>query len=108
MTPKKLSKYELYPAPGYMVIKPISEEVFNKTELATLEDEKERISTGEVIAVSEFAGTYENYGFQFSTEAKKGDTVVYRTYTEQAVKLNGEDYSLVRFDNILATIKESK
>ena len=107
MNPKP-TKYELMPAPGYMVIKPISEEVFNKTELATLEDDKERISTGEVIAVSEFAGVYENYGFQFSTVAKKGDKVVYKTYMEQAIRLNGEDYSLVRFDYVLAIIKEGK
>ena len=107
MTPKQL-KYELAPAPGYMVIKPISEEVFNKTELATLEDDKERISTGEVIAVSEFAGVYENYGFQFSTVAKKGDKVVYKTYMEQAIRLNGEDYSLVRFDYVLSIIKEQE
>ena|SRR3990167_10052415 len=103
-----MTQYQLNPAPGYMVVKPISEEVFNETELATIEDTKERISTGEVIAVSKFAGIYENYGFQFSTEAKKGDKVVYKTYTEQAVKLNGEDFSLVRFDNVIATIKESK
>ncbi len=102
------TKYQLKPAPGYMVVKPVSESTFNASELATLEDDKERISTGEVIAVSEFAGTYENYGFQFSSEAKRGDSVVYQTYSEQPIKLNSEDLCLVRFDRILATIKENK
>lgn len=100
--------YTLVPQPGYAIVKPISADEFNKTELATLEDDIERIATGEIIAVSEFAGSFENFGFQISTDVKAGDTICYIQYSEHPVKLNGEELHIVRWDKITATIKESK
>jgi len=99
-------KYKLIPEAGYAIIRPIASEDFNKTKLATLKDERERISTGEVIAISKFAGSYENFGFQYSTEVKVGDTVVYIQYSDYPIKLNNEDLHIVRWDKITATIKE--
>ena len=103
-----MTQYEIHPQAGYMVVEPLSQEELNKSELATVADEKERVSTGKVIAVSEFAGTYENFGFQFPTEVKKGDIIAYMQYSEHPVKVNGSEYHIVRFDKVTATITEKK
>lgn len=102
------SKYTIIPQPGYIVIEPISADEFNTSELATLENEREHIATGKVLAVSEYAGTYENYALQVSTDVVVGDIVGYIQYSESPLKLNGEELHLVRFDRITAKIVESK
>ena len=103
-----MTQYKITPQPGYAVVRPISADDFNKTELATLENEREHISTGEVLAVSEYAGSYENFGFQVSTDVKEKDVIAYIQYSEHPVKINGEELHLVRWDKIIATIEESK
>lgn len=102
-----MTQYKIVPQPGYAVVRPIPSDDFNKTELATLENEREHITTGEVIAVSEYAGSYENFGFQISTDVKVGDTIAFIQYTEHPVKVNGEELNLVRWDKIIATIEET-
>lgn len=100
--------YKVTPMPGHIVVRPIPEDEFNKSELATLEDEREHISTGEAIKVSKFAGTFENYGFQFATEVNEGDVIAYTKYSEHPIKINGEELHVVRFDKVIATISEKK
>lgn len=101
-------RYTIVPQPGYIVVEPIKSEEFNQTELATLDNEREHISTGKVLAVSEYAGTYENYALQVSTDVVVGDIVGYIQYSESPLKINGEELHLVRFDRITAKIVESK
>lgn len=98
--------YKIKPAAGYLVVEPISQDEYNKTELATLKNEREHVATGKVIAVSEFAGVYENYGFQFSTDCKVGDTISYIQYSEFPIKLNGQELHQIRFDKVTGTIVE--
>lgn len=100
--------YKITPQPGYIVVEPISEDELNKSELATLENEREHISTGKAIKVSKFAGTFENYGFQFATEVNEGDIVAYIQYSEYPLKVNGQEYHLVRFDKVTAVISEQR
>lgn len=100
--------FKITPQPGYMVVEPIASNDFNKSELAQLENEKEHKAIGKAVKVSKFAGTFENYGFQVSTEVKEGDVVAYQQYTEQPLKVNGVEYHLVRFDKVSAVISEQK
>jgi len=101
-------KYKITPQPGFMVVEPIKSAELNKSELAEVDDGKERISTGKAIKVSKFAGTFENFGFQVPTEVQEGDIVAYVQYTEHPVKVNGVEYHIVRFDKIIAVISEQK
>ena len=101
-------KYQVKPQAGYLVVKPIGASKFNETELAIPESEVERISTGEVIDVSEFAGTYENFGNQVSTDVKVGDTIAYIQYSEHPIQVNTEEVHVVRFDRVIAVIEEVK
>lgn len=99
--------YKITPQPGYMVVEPIASDELNKTQVATVQ-EREHVSTGKVVKVSKFAGTFENYGFQVATEVQEGDIVAYIQYSEYPVKVNGVEYHLVRFDKVTAVISEQK
>lgn len=101
-------RYKITPQPGHMVVEPIKSAELNKSELAEVEDGKERICTGKAIKVSKFAGTFENFGFQVPTEVQEGDIVAYAQYSEHPLKINGIDYHIVRFDKIIAVISEQK
>ena len=101
--------FKVIPQPGFAVVRPMPSDDFNKSELAQVENDKqERIATGEVLAVSKFAGSFENFGFQISTDVKAGDIICYQQYTEHPVRVNGEEIHLVRWDKITATLKETK
>ncbi len=100
--------FKITPMPGYIVVEPISEDDLNKSELATLENEREHISTGKAIKVSKYAGTFENYGFQFASEVKEGDIIAYIQYSEHPLRVNGQEYHVVRFDKVIAVVSEKK
>lgn len=102
------TQFKVVPDNGYMVIDPIKSKEFNVTELATVDDGKEHIATGEVIAVSDYAGLFENYAGPVPTNAKKGDTVAYIQYSEHPIKVNNKELHIVAFKNVIATIKEKK
>lgn len=103
-----MTQYSIKPQAGYLVVEPISSDELNKSELATIENDREHIATGKVISVSEFAGTFENFGFQVSTDVEKDDVIAYQQYTEHPLKVNGTEYHVVRFDKIIAVIQETK
>lgn len=96
------------PNPGYIVVEPIESEEFNKSELATVDDGREHVSTGRVIAVSKFAGVFENYGQQVPSDVEVGNTIAYIQYSEHPVRINSTEYHVVRFDKVIAKIDEVK
>lgn len=98
--------YKAVPQPGYLIVEPIPSDDLNKTELATLADEREHVSTGKVLAVSEYAGTYENFSHQLSTDVVVDDMIAYIKYSEQPIKLNGVELHQVRFDKVVSKIEE--
>lgn len=100
--------FRAVPQPGYLIVEPMPSEDFNKTELVILADEREHVSTGKVLAVSEYAGTYENFSHQVSTDITAGDVIAYIKYSEQPIKLNGVELHQVRFDKVVSKIEEAK
>ena len=64
--------------------------------------EKDRPEQGEVIAVGE--GKYEN-GEKVPMNIKVGDKVIFSKFGYDEVKIEGEEYYILKEDNILAVIK---
>lgn len=60
---------------------------------------------GKVIAVSAEPQVLAD-GVQKMAPVKPGDMVVYQKYANQEFRDGGKNYQLVKFDNILARIKE--
>ena len=64
---------------------------------------KEKPIEGKVIAVG--AGRIKKDGTKVSLEVKKGNRVLYAKYARTEVKIDGEEYLIMKEDDILAIIE---
>ena len=63
---------------------------------------KEKPQEGEVIAVGE--GKRKDDGTRQSLDVKKGDRVLFGKYSGSEIKLDGEEYLIMREDDILGIV----
>ena len=63
---------------------------------------KEKPQEGEVIAAGE--GKYKEDGTRQSLDVKKGDRVLFGKYSGSEIKLDGEEFLIMREDEILGII----
>jgi chaperonin GroES len=66
---------------------------------------KEKPQQGEVIAAGN--GTLNKEGKRMPLDVKAGDRILFGKYTSQEVKLDGEEYLIMREDEVLAVIDGS-
>jgi chaperonin GroES len=64
---------------------------------------KEKPQRGTVIAVG--SGAVRDGGARMPLDVKTGDVIVFGKYTSQEVTLDGEDYLIMREDEVLAVIE---
>jgi chaperonin GroES len=64
---------------------------------------KEKPQRGTVIAVG--SGTVRDGGMRIPPDVKAGDVVLFGKYTSQDVKLDGEEYLIMREDEVLAVVE---
>ena len=65
---------------------------------------KEKPQQGEVIAAG--VGALNKEGKRVPLDVKAGDRILFGKYTSQEVKLNGEEYLIMREDEVLAVIED--
>ena len=65
---------------------------------------KEKPQEAEVVAVGD--GKMDDDGKRLPMSVKKGDTVLIGKYTGQDIKINDEEHTIVREDEILAIIEK--
>jgi len=86
------------PLPGYILVEPIEDNGKSAGGLYLPESAKDKPMKGIVIAC----------GGQTATEGcpvKAGQTVVYKKWTNQELNHEGEEYLIVAFNELLATIE---
>ena len=64
---------------------------------------KEKPQKGEVVAVG--AGKITDDGKQQAMEVKKGDNVLFEKYAGSKIKVDGEEYLIIREDDILGILE---
>ena len=64
---------------------------------------RERPQRGTVIAVGN--GVVREGGKRVAVDVKPGDVIMFGKYTNQEIKLEGEDYLVMREDEVLAVIE---
>ncbi len=107
MAKKKTSKSSIgiTPLRDRVLVRPLSdEELEGKTASGIIIPEtvdKEKPEQGEVVAIGE--GEYDD-GVLVPMPVKVGDRVVFSKYSYDEVKHNGEEYFIVKSDNILAVL----
>jgi len=87
-----------------VLIRPLEREERTKGGIVLPDTAKEKPVQGEVIAVG--PGRTSDEGELIPVEVKKGDRIIYGKYSGTQVKVDGEEYLIVREAEILAIVKK--
>jgi len=82
-----------------VVVKPVEREETTKGGIVIPDTAKDRPQEGEVVAVG--PGKYED-GKRIPMEVKVGDRVIFAKYGGTEIKIDGEEYLVLRESDILA------
>ena len=93
----------LKPLGDRVLIKPEPAEQKTATGLYIASNAQEKPQRGEVVAVG--AGKLNDKGERMPMDVKPGDTVIYGKFGGNEVKIDGEDYLLMRADDIYAVVE---
>ena len=86
-----------------LIIKTLEEEEKTKGGIIIPDTAKEKPVEGKVIAVG--AGRIKKDGTKMPLEIKKGDRVLYAKYGGTEIKIDGEEYLMMKEDDILAVVE---
>ena len=93
----------LKPLGDRVLVKPAPAEEKTASGLYIASNAQEKPQRGEVIAVG--AGKLADDGTRLPMDVKVGDTVMYGKFGGNEVKIDGEDYLLMRADDIYAVVE---
>ncbi|HEY8531881.1 MAG TPA: co-chaperone GroES [Limnochorda sp.] len=93
----------LRPLGDRVVVKTIEEEERTQGGIYLPDTAKEKPQQGEVIAVG--TGRILENGQRVAPEVKVGDRIIYAKYGGTEVKLNGQEYLILRESDILAVVE---
>lgn len=100
------NKSKITPLGDRILVKPLSLDESKKTKSGIIIPEtvsKERPEQGKVIAIG--AGRVNDDGKVIPLRVKVGDTVLFSKYGPDEVKIDGEEYFILREDQVLAIVK---
>jgi chaperonin GroES len=92
----------LKPLGENVIVKAAEAETQTKSGLILADTAKEKPQRGEVLAVGE--GKFDDQGKRIPVDVKVGDTVIYSKYGGTEIKLEGEEYLIVRASDIYAVV----
>jgi len=93
------------PLADRVLIKPAPKEEVTKSGIVLPDTAKEKPQDGEVVAVG--PGRVDDKGVRVPLEVKKGDRVIYAKYAGTEIKIDSDDYIILRESDILA-VKSGK
>ena len=91
---------KIEPLADRVVIKPLPKEEVTKSGIVLPDTAKEKPQEGEVVAIGSGRTTEE--GKKIAMEVKVGNKVIYARYAGTEIKLDGEEYIILRESDILA------
>jgi chaperonin GroES len=95
---------DLKPLGDRIIVKPSKSEDVTASGLVLPDTAQEKPQQGEVVAVGE--GKWDEDGEKrIPMEVKKGDKVLYSKYGGTEVKVKGDEYLILRQDDVLAIVK---
>lgn len=95
---------KLKPLGDRVLIKRLPEEETTRGGIIIPDSAKEKPQKGEVIAVGH--GKYDEKGDKIKMELEAGDKVLFGKYAGTEVKLDGEDFIIMRQDDVLGILKD--
>jgi chaperonin GroES len=97
-------KVQLKPLADRIVVKPMEAEEVTSGGIVLPDTAKEKPQKGEVVAVG--PGKMLDNGKVVEMEVKVGDVIFYSKYGGTEIKINGEEYVILRQDDVLAVIEK--
>ncbi len=94
---------KIRPLNDRILVKRVEEEKKTKGGIIIPDSAKEKPAEGKVIAAGH--GKQNDKGERVALEVKAGDTVLFSKYSGTEVKLEGEEYLIMREDDVLAIIE---
>lgn len=94
---------KLQPAPGYVLVKPDEAEKKTATGVYLPDSHDEKPQQGKVLSVGSTWTT--DQGATIDAPVKKGDTVIYKKWGGNDVKIGTVEYQFLKFEDILAIVK---
>ena len=92
----------LKPLGENVIVKAAEAETQTKSGLILADSAKEKPQRGTVLAVG--AGKLDDKGERIPMDVKEGDTVIYSKYGGTEIKLEGEEFLIVRASDIYAVV----
>jgi chaperonin GroES len=100
------TKTALRPLGDKVVVRPTQREETTKSGIVLPDTAKEKPQEGVVVAVG--TGRVTDEGDRIKPEVKEGEKVLYAKYAGTEVKLDGEDYLVIRESDLLAIVMNGK
>lgn len=100
MAALKVSK--LNPMAGYVLVEPAEAETKTASGIYLPENADEKPQHGKVLAVG--APTHD-HGVEIKAPVKVGDSVIYKKWGGNEVKIDDLEYQFLKFEDILAVVK---
>ena len=93
----------LKPLGDRVLVKPDPAEQKTASGLYIASNAQEKPQRGTVVAVG--AGKLDDNGNRIPMDVKEGDVIIYGKYGGNEIKIDGEDYLLMRSDDIYAVVE---
>ncbi len=97
-----MAETNLKPLNDRVIVKLVEEQEVKKGGIIIPDSAKEKPQEAKVIAVG--PGRLDDHGKRIPVELKKGDRVLISKYGGTEVKLDGEQYQILREDDVLAVL----
>ena len=94
---------KLKPLGDNIIVKQAAAETQTKSGLFVPDSAKEKPQQGEVLAVGD--GKFNKAGERIPVDVKVGDTVIYSKYGGNEVKIDDEEYVILKSDQVYAIIE---
>ena len=94
----------LRPLEDRVIVQPAKAEETTKSGLVIPDSAQEKPQRGTIVAVG--PGKMKDDGSRTEVDVKVGDTVIYSKYGGTDVKIEGEEYKILRADDIYAVVED--
>lgn len=94
---------KLSPLPGYVLVEPAEATKQTASGIYLPDSHDEKPQQGTVLSVGDTWKT--EYGAEIKAPVKKGDTVIYKKWGGNDVKVGDTEYQFLKFEDILAVVK---
>ena len=99
----KLDPKNMTPMPGYILVEPAKHEEKTLGGIYLPDSHDEKPQEGKVLSVGGVWTT--EHGATVKAPVKKGDTVIYKKWGGNDVKIGDIEYQFLKFEDILAIVK---